>query len=137
MQEFTLDERLERDSICLANLGLTQLRLMKDGRWPWLIAVPRRAGVTEVFELAPLDQTMLTFEVNEAAKALKGVTGAEKINIAMIGNQVRQLHVHIVARFSGDPNWPGPIWGYGEPVFHTDDTMKMLAVKITEAMSDQ
>ncbi|TCT33092.1 HIT family protein [Martelella mediterranea] len=137
MQEFTLDERLERDSICLANLGLTQLRLMKDGRWPWLIAVPRRADVTEVFELAPLDQTMLTFEVNEAAKALKGVTGAEKINIAMIGNQVRQLHVHIVARFSGDPNWPGPIWGYGEPVFHTGDTMKMLAVKITEAMSDQ
>ena len=137
MQEFALDERLESDSICLANLGLSQLRLMKDGRWPWLIAVPRRAGVTEVFELAPLDQTMLTFEVNEAAKALKAVTGAEKINIAMIGNQVRQLHVHIVARSDGDPNWPGPIWGYGAAETHDDDAMKALAVKITEAMSDQ
>ena len=135
MQEFQIDPRLERDSMAIADLGLCQLRLMRDVRWPWLLAVPQRAGIEEMFDLAPLDQTMLTFEVNEAAKALKAVTGATKINIAAIGNMVRQLHVHIVARFEGDANWPGPIWGYGTREPRSDDDCAALARKIAEAMA--
>ncbi|MET3600322.1 diadenosine tetraphosphate (Ap4A) HIT family hydrolase [Martelella mangrovi] len=130
-----LDERLETESAAIATLGLSQLRLMRDGRWPWLLLVPQRAGVSEVFELAPLDQTMLTFETNEVAKALKQVTGADKINIAAIGNQVRQLHVHVVARFEGDANWPGPIWGYGKAEPRSDEDVAALACKITEGMA--
>ena len=45
--------------------------------------------------------------------ALKRVTKCEKINTAAIGNIVRQLHVHVVARSAGDANWPGPVWGFG------------------------
>ncbi|MEO2039043.1 MAG: HIT family protein [Martelella sp.] len=135
MQEFQIDPRLERDSMAIADLGLCQLRLMRDARWPWLLAVPQRAGVEEMFDLAPLDQTMLTFEVNEAAKALKIVTGATKINVAAIGNMVRQLHVHVVARFEGDANWPGPIWGYGTPEPRSEDDCAALARKIAEAMA--
>ena len=45
--------------------------------------------------------------------ALKRVTGCEKINTAVLGNVVRQLHVHVVARSAGDANWPGPVWGFG------------------------
>lgn len=135
MQEFQIDPRLERDSMAIADLGLCQLRLMRDARWPWLLAVPQRAGVEEMFDLAPLDQTMLTFEVNEAAKALKTVTGATKINIAAIGNMVRQLHVHVVARFEGDANWPGPIWGYGTQEPRSEDDCAALARKIAEAMA--
>ncbi|WP_180900153.1 HIT domain-containing protein [Martelella soudanensis] len=135
MQEFQIDPRLERDSMAIADLGLCQLRLMRDARWPWLLAVPQRVGITEMFQLAPLDQTMLTFEVNEAAKALSGVTGAAKINVAAIGNIVRQLHVHIVARFAGDANWPGPVWGYGTPEPRPEDDSEALARRITEAMA--
>lgn len=61
---FTLDERLERDGIPIGTLGLCQMRLMNDRRWPWLILVPQRADIKEVFELTPLDQAMLTFETN-------------------------------------------------------------------------
>lgn len=135
MQDFSIDPRIERDSVAIADLGLCQLRLMRDARWPWLLAIPQRQGIAEMFELAPLDQTMLTFEVNEAAKALSSVTGAEKINVAAIGNIVRQLHVHIVARFEGDANWPGPIWGYGAPVPRSEEDIKALALKIAEAMA--
>ena len=43
-----------------------------------------------------------------------------ELNVAALGNMVRQLHIHVVARFEGDAAWPGPIWGkvpikpYGE-----------------------
>jgi diadenosine tetraphosphate (Ap4A) HIT family hydrolase len=57
---------------------------------------------------------MLTFETNMVAEALKNATGCFKINTGAIGNIVRQLHVHVVARFEGDANWPGPVWGHGE-----------------------
>lgn len=137
MQGFTLDERLKRDSVAVANLGLCQLRLMKDKRWPWLLAVPQRADVTEIFELAPLDQTMLTFELNEVARVLADVTGADKINVAAIGNIVRQLHIHIVARFEDDANWPGPIWGYGTPEEASAEELEDLALKITEALAEK
>jgi len=113
MSDFKLDERLARDSDCLSRFGLCQLRLMKDSRWPWLVLVPQRNDVSELFELRPLDQAVLTFEINAVAAALQKVTGATKVNVGALGNMVRQLHVHVIARHEGDANWPGPVWGHG------------------------
>ncbi|MEQ8451735.1 MAG: HIT family protein [Nitratireductor sp.] len=110
---FILDRRLNAESEPVIWLGLCELRVMNDRRWPWLVLVPHRTGVEELFELTPLDQTMITFEVNLVGQALKEQTGCTKINVAALGNMVRQLHVHIVARAEGDPNWPGPVWGHG------------------------
>jgi diadenosine tetraphosphate (Ap4A) HIT family hydrolase len=110
---FTLDARLEADSEQVIWLGLCELRLMNDRRWPWLVLVPQRQGIEEIHDLTPLDQTMLTFETNMVAQALKRMTGCTKINSAALGNVVRQLHVHIVARSEDDPGWPGPVWGHG------------------------
>ena len=99
---FALDARLDADSEPLMWLGLCELRLMNDRRWPWLILVPQRAGIEEMHDLTPLDQAMLTFETNMVAQALKSVTGCTKINTAALGNIVRQLHVHVIARNEGD-----------------------------------
>ncbi|HMM65283.1 MAG TPA: HIT family protein [Mesorhizobium sp.] len=110
---FTLDARLEADSEHTMWLGLCELRVMNDSRWPWLILVPQRPGIEELHELKPLDQAMLTFEIDMVAKALKKATGCSKINIGALGNIVRQLHVHVVARSEGDAGWPGPVWGHG------------------------
>ncbi len=134
LEPFLLDERIARDSQSILKLGLCDLRLAHDSRWPWLILVPQRSGMIEVFDLTPLDQAMLTFEQVTVAAALKKVTGATKINIAAIGNVVRQLHVHVVARFEDDPNWPGPIWGHGSPIAHSDDTFNALKSRILEAL---
>jgi diadenosine tetraphosphate (Ap4A) HIT family hydrolase len=135
LSEFELDARLARDTELVASLGLCQLRIMKDSRWPWFMLVPQRNAVSEVFELTPLDQTLLTFETNMVAQALKQATGAEKINVAAIGNIVRQLHVHIVARSEGDPNWPGPIWGFGQSEAY-DETEKLALInRLTENLA--
>jgi len=134
LSDFELDERLARDSDLVTVLGLCELRILKDSRWPWLMLVPQRSGKTEIFDLTPLDQALLTFETNTVAAALKKVTGATKVNVGALGNIVRQLHVHIVARFEGDPNWPGPIWGFGQAVPYDEQRKQDFLKKLVEAL---
>ncbi|MBB5044127.1 HIT domain-containing protein [Shinella fusca] len=135
MSDFQPDERLARDSDLLTKIGLCELRLMKDKRWPWLVLLPQRTNVSEIFELTPLDQTMLTFETVLVAEALKKVTGATKINTGALGNIVRQLHVHVVARSEGDANWPGPVWGHGTAEPRTAEETKAFAAKLLDALT--
>lgn len=129
---FELDHRLEGDSRPVVQLGLCDLRLRDDSRWPWLILVPQRPGAEEIHDLTPLDQAVLTFETNLVSKTLKEVTSCTKINCGTLGNVVRQLHVHIVARFEGDTGWPGPVWGHGTPVPYRRGEMRRFAEKLCE-----
>lgn len=128
MGSFELNNRIGADSQMASVLGLCQLRLMNDRRWPWLLLIPQRPEIEEIYQLTPLDQTLLTFETCETARALKQVTGCEKINTGALGNHVRQLHIHVIARNPGDPAWPGPAWGVGnaEP-YDTNDAAKLIA----------
>ena len=120
--QFILDARLEADTCPVMWLGLCELRLVNDRRWPWLILVPQRPGIEELHDLTPLDQTMMTFEANLVSAAFKQVTGCAKINSGALGNVVQQLHYHIVARNHGDSNWPGPVWGYdGREPYRPED----------------
>lgn len=133
MSGFRLNERIEAETRLISVLGLCQLRLMNDQRWPWLLLIPQRADVEEMYHLTPLDQTLLTFEICETARALKRVTGCAKTNIGALGNHVRQLHIHVIARDPGDPAWPGPVWGVGnaEP-YGTNDAKRLTAAIIKE-----
>jgi diadenosine tetraphosphate (Ap4A) HIT family hydrolase len=112
---FTLDPRLEADSAFVAQLALCELRLMNDYRFPWLLLVPRRAGMSEIAELDAEDQRLLWDEVNLATAALRACAPCDKLNLGALGNIVRQLHLHVVARREGDAAWPGPVWGSGAP----------------------
>jgi diadenosine tetraphosphate (Ap4A) HIT family hydrolase len=137
LNPFLLDERLARDSQSILELSLCDVRLSKDSRWPWLILVPRRANVSEVFDLSQEDQQLLWAEQVMVAKALQSVTQATKINIAAIGNVVRQLHVHVVARFEGDANWPAPIWGFGTAEPYSNVAFDAMKTKILGVLHDQ
>ena len=110
---FQLDPRLARDSIFIADGPLSQLRLMDDARFPWLVLVPRKAGAVEWIDLDGASQRLLLAEINQAAGLLRGLGAHDKLNIGALGNIVRQLHVHVVARTAGDAAWPGPVWGSG------------------------
>lgn len=135
MGEFELDGRIARDSDLIATLDLCQLRIQNDSRWPWLVMVPQRADMTEIFELSKADQAHLAAEVNQVAAALKEITGATKINVGALGNIVRQLHVHVIARFEGDANWPGPIWGYGSAEPYDGEKRQALMNRLMEKLS--
>lgn len=111
---FELDARLAADSYPLGDWPLCRVLLMDDARFPWLILVPRRAGLVEIIDLAPAERALLIEEIARAQAALSRVTQPDKLNLGALGNVVRQLHVHIVARFVSDPAGPGPVWGVGE-----------------------
>ena len=121
---FDLDERLGADTVEVIDLPLCKLLLMKDANYPWLILVPRRSNISEVFELSLEDQIQLMREASYVAQRLKDYTYAAKINVATLGNIVKQLHIHVVARFEEDLAWPGPVWGKGPAKAYSESELE-------------
>jgi diadenosine tetraphosphate (Ap4A) HIT family hydrolase len=118
MTDFALDPRLAADTAFIADGPLSQVRLMDDTRFPWLVLVPRVNGVSEWLDLDGGQQRLLLAEINQAGQLIRAQPGVEKLNIGALGNIVRQLHVHLVGRHESDPAWPGPVWGHGAAVRH-------------------
>jgi diadenosine tetraphosphate (Ap4A) HIT family hydrolase len=110
-QAFVLDPKLAADSLPVAELPLSAVRLMRDANYPWLLLVPRQAGLTEIVDLHAEARAQLMAEVVLASEALRSVVSCDKLNVAALGNVVRQLHVHVIARRVGDAAWPKPVWG--------------------------
>ena len=110
---FTLDETLAADTHFIGDLPLSSVLLMDDARFPWLILVPRQAGRADLVDLSEADRTLLMTEISAASVALKAIFNPDKLNFAALGNQVKQLHVHVIARFVSDEAWPKPVWGAG------------------------
>ncbi len=113
MSGFVIDPRLEADSVFVADGPLSQVRLVNDTRFPWLLLVPRVEHASEWIDLDGAQQRLLLAEIHRAGSLLKREPGVEKLNIGALGNIVQQLHVHLVGRHDGDAAWPGPVWGAG------------------------
>lgn len=113
---FALDTRLAADTLPVGDLPLCRVLLMRDRRYAWLVLVPRRAGMVEVSDLDEGERATLWREVDRAAAALRAAAPCDKVNIGALGNIVRQLHVHVLARVEGDAAWPGPVWGHSAAV---------------------
>lgn len=129
---FTLDPQLEKDCIDLGDLPLSKVLLMNDRQYPWIILVPRVAGVTEIFQLSEMEQHQLNKESAALAKWMAAYFKAEKMNIAALGNVVSQLHVHHIARFKKDLAWPKPVWGVTAATAYGEEQMHSLALSVCE-----
>jgi len=132
---FRLDPRLEADMIPLVVLGLSRVLLARNAAWPWLVLVPEVADVSETTDLSDSDQQRLWHEVAIVTRALQTTTSAYKMNIATLGNVVRQLHIHVVARFEHDPAWPSPIWGSGHSKVWETEAQTALMTALRERLS--
>lgn len=113
MAEFNLHPQLAKDTLLIGDLPLCRLLLMNQKQFPWLILVPKRPNLREIFELTEADYATLSQEIKFVSKTFSGYTKAHKMNIAALGNMVPQLHVHIIARFENDAAWPNPVWNSG------------------------
>ena len=134
MTTFELDPRLAADTENIGMLGLCRVLLMRDARYPWLILVPAQPDLVEISDLSAADQSRLMAEIAAAGDALAGLYQPEKINTGALGNIVRQLHVHIVARNTGDPAWPGPVWGHSAAVAYDETTLQRRLREIKDAL---
>ena len=118
---FILDPAFSGGSLKVGILSLCEVRLQADARWPWLILIPRRAGLREIEDLDPAARSRLIEDGVIAGAAVRAIGAAigfqvEKLNFGALGNLTPQLHLHVVGRRAGDPAWPGPVWGVGTAV---------------------
>jgi len=135
MTGFRLARELDAVTVQVSHLALSDLRLMDDARFPWLLLVPRRPEIAEIIDLVPADRLTLLDEIAVASQALKEVTACDKLNIGAIGNIVPQLHVHVVARYRTDAAWPGPVWGSGPAVAYAAAERDKLLSRLHAALS--
>ncbi len=108
---FILHSQLAADTMPVGKGPLCHVLLMNNRDFPWLILVPNLENAVELTDLSEADYTVVMGEIRQAAQALQAVFQPYKLNIAALGNMVRQLHIHVIARFEGDAAWPNPVWG--------------------------
>lgn len=135
--DFALDPRLAADTVVVTDLPLCRVCLMNDTRFTWLILVPRRGEVTDIDQLTDADQAMLWSETTRAMSVLRAISSPDKLNIGALGNIVRQLHMHVVARHEGDAAWPGPVWGSGTPTPCAEPVLAELCSQLERAFSSR
>ena len=133
---FSLDPRLQQDTLVAGEFPLCRLLLMNDRTYPWLILVPRRPEVREIFELCQADQEQLLRESTLLARALHDLCRPDKLNIAALGNVVPQLHLHHIARFRTDPAWPAPVWGKTPAAPYAPDEARAFLQKLSLRLTD-
>jgi diadenosine tetraphosphate (Ap4A) HIT family hydrolase len=114
MSDFVLNARLQRDCHHLADLPLCRLLMMDDARFPWFLLVPRVLGARDAIDLDAEDYHRLWEESADLCRAMRTAFTPHKLNVAALGNQVAQLHVHHIARYQSDAAWPAPVWGVGQ-----------------------
>ncbi|MGM0544547.1 MAG: HIT domain-containing protein [Pseudomonadota bacterium] len=135
MALFELDDRLAGDTLPLCDLPLCRALLMRDARYPWVVLVPRRAALSEVFELSDSEQLQLWREASQLGQAMKTAFGGDKLNIATLGNVVSQLHMHLVIRRHDDAAWPAPVWGHGMPEAYSPGEEHAMQARLTELIA--
>ncbi len=123
---FKLHPQLKRDTLPVARFPLCQVRLMNDMHYPWLILIPARTHIREIYELSSEDQQQLMKESCLISQALQTGFQADKINIAALGNMVPQLHLHHIARYENDVSWPKPVFGQHPAQAYTDEHLSLM-----------
>lgn len=132
---FELDHRLQSDCVNIGTLPLCRILLMKDANYPWLILVPQRADIREIYQLDLDDQEQLAWESAFVAKRIMKVFSGDKMNIAALGNVVPQLHIHHIVRHDTDLAWPNPVWGAHPTMGYTKDALDQRISLIKSALN--
>lgn len=136
MDTFLLHRRLAEDTALAFELPLCSVLLMDDATVPWLILVPRRSGISEIYELERVDRLILMEELTLASKVACKLYSPDKLNIGALGNIVGQLHIHVVSRYKADRAWPGPVWGADGAMAYAGEGLAADAARVRKAFED-
>ena len=137
---YELDPKIEKTSIHVGYVTLDKVggqavrfdcRLVRDNRYFWVLIIPELEGIEEIHDLSAEAFDAASKLTRHFSDAIKTATSCEKINSAAIGNVVKMLHIHVVARNAGDEAWPHPVWGRGEakPMTKTIETWRLAVIR--------
>ena len=132
---FVIDSQLKQTSYPLTSLDVCDLRLVDDQRWPWLLIIPRVPHAVELIDITPDLRAQVWLEIDHVGRVMRDQVSPHKLNIAALGNQVRQLHVHCIARFPEDEAWPNPVWGVGDSVPYDSELLNSRLNALRDAFS--
>jgi diadenosine tetraphosphate (Ap4A) HIT family hydrolase len=107
---FQLDPRLQNDCYQLAESEHSLWLLLNNSHFPWFIVVPK-TQCTELYQLDKAQQQQIQGEIDLISEFASTHFECDKLNVACIGNIVKQMHIHVIARTESDPCWPGVVWG--------------------------
>ena len=135
MAGFELDPKLAADTAEIDLWALSRVLLMEDANYPLLILVPARAGLRDFHDLASEDLPAMMAEIVRASRTLEALFDPVKLNVAALGNQVPQLHIHVIARRTDDPAWPKPVWGAAPARAYDDAARSQRIAGLHEAFT--
>ncbi len=127
--EFILNERLAAGGIEIGRRHRCRILLKNEANFPWFILVPEvPEGIEDLHQLDEETFWELMTCVRVVSRFVMEFFQPEKMNVACIGNVVRQMHLHVVGRSSGDPAWPGVVWAFeGKRKYDADEVERIIA----------
>lgn len=131
---FNLHAKLAADCVLVGRRNLGMVLLHRDSRYPWCILVPQRDDLREIHQLDSDDRMLLMIESCELSEVMVELFNPDKMNVASLGNQVPQLHIHHVARYENDDAWPGPVWGHGTAIQYLPEVLRERVSVLREVM---
>lgn len=124
---FSLHPRLAAGGFELGRIGGCRLLLKNNALFPWFLLVPEvEEGIEDLHQMEPAQYDEVMAAVREVSVFVSDHFRPEKLNVACIGNQVRQMHIHIVGRSTGDPAWPGTVWAFDGKRLYQDEEIAAI-----------
>ena len=125
---FEIHPRLAAGGIELGQLGTCRLLLKNNALFPWFILIPEVEGIEDLHQLEPGHYLEVMLAQRRVCEFLASHFQPEKLNLGCIGNQVRQMHIHIIGRSPDDPAWPGTVWAFaGKQAYRDEEISKIHA----------
>lgn len=127
MDSFVLHPRLAAGTHELGRFGCCHVLLKDNALFPWLLVVPEEvSGIEDLHQLPPDTYGEVMGTVRVVSEFVSRHFQPEKLNVACIGNQVRQMHIHIVGRSACDPAWPGTVWAHDGKSAYTPEQIEVI-----------
>jgi diadenosine tetraphosphate (Ap4A) HIT family hydrolase len=123
---FELHPRLASGSFEIGRLGGCRLLLKNNALFPWLLLIPEVEGIEDLHQLPSGQYEEVMLAMRRVSEFVASYFQPEKLNVACIGNQVRQMHIHIVGRAADDPAWPGTVWAYEGKRDYTEEEIEKI-----------
>lgn len=128
MSSFQLHLRLESGTHPLGFANGCHVLLKNNAAFPWILIVPEvEEGIEDLHQLSAEQYAQVVFLIRSVSQFISDHFQPEKINVACIGNIVRQMHIHIVGRSQNDPAWPGTVWA--SDVRHPYSEEEVIAIQ--------
>jgi diadenosine tetraphosphate (Ap4A) HIT family hydrolase len=121
-----INKNFLKDSYFITELKLCSVRLIDNSRFPWIILIPKKKKISEIYELSKMDQNLLMSEIVYSSKVMKKTFVAFNLNVEKIGNIISQLHIHIISRSKNDSTWPLPVWIVKKKNYSKKNLNKMI-----------